>query len=109
MADARWVVEHAQTTLHVAHERIVECLARGQDYTELQDAAAATIGARVELSEAAELIDRVAVDTYDPEHGHTGTETRHDRTDLERGRERAWTAQLTAAAIIDRLEVPAHG
>lgn len=100
------MVEHADPTLHVAHERIVEGLACGRSYTVLEDAAEAAIDARIELAEAPELIDQVALDTYDPEHGHSGTVTERDRADLERGRERAWTAQMTAAAIIDRLEAP---
>lgn len=104
VADARWVVDNAESTLHATHTRIVDGLAAGLDYTVLEEAADAAIEARADLVEGAEIIDQVSADTYDPERGHAGTVSDRDRADLEKGRERAWTAHLTGAAIIDRLD-----
>lgn len=104
VADARWVVTNAEDTLHAVHTRIVEGLASALPYPALEDAADAAVAARADLVEGAEIIDQVALDTYDPEHGHVGLVSDQDRADLERGRERAWTAHLAGSAIIDRLD-----
>jgi hypothetical protein len=104
VADARWVVTNAETTLRAAHTRIVEALAGGVDYLVLEQAADAALEAREDLVDGAEVIERVAMDTYDPARGHIGVVSDRDRADLERGRERAWTAHLAGSAIIDRLD-----
>ena len=104
VADARWVVCHGEVTLRAVHVRIVDGVAGGLDYAVLHDAAAAAIEARAELADGAELIGQVALDTYDPEHGHPGTVNDRDRADLERGREHAWTAHLAGVAILEWLD-----
>lgn len=112
VADARWVVTNAEATLHAVHARIVDGLASGLDYPVLEQAADAALNARGDLADGAEIIDRVALDTYDPERGHVGVVSGRDRADLERGRERAWTAHLAGGAIIDGLDTAAaeqHG
>lgn len=104
VADARWVVTNAETTLHAAHARIVEALAGGVDYLVLEQAADAALEARDDLTAGAEVIEQVAMDTYDPVRGHVGVVSEPTRADLERGRERAWTAHIAGSAIIDRLD-----
>ena len=105
VADARWVVDNAEATLNAVHARIVDGLAAALDYTVLEEAADAAIEVRADLLAGAEIIDRVSLDTYDPDHdGHVGPVSDRDRADLEQGRERAWTAHLAGAAIIDRLD-----
>jgi len=104
VADARWVVTNAEATLHAAHARIVDGLAGGLGYPVVEQAADAALEAREHLAGGAEIIDRVALDTYDPERGHVGVVSERDRADLERGRERAWTAHLAGSAIIDQLD-----
>jgi hypothetical protein len=60
----------------------------------------------VDLAEGTEIIEQVEMDTYDPAvDGHAGVVSEGDRADLERGKERVWTAHLAASAIIDRLRV----
>lgn len=113
VADARWVVTNAEATLHAAHARIVDGLAGGLGYPVLEQAADAVLEARGDLADGAEIIDRVALDTYDPERGgHVGVVSGRDRADLERGRERAWTAHLAGSGVIDGLDTAAaeqHG
>ena len=105
VADARWVVDNAEATLNAVHARIVDGLAAALDYTVLEEAADAAIEVRADLLAGAEIIDRVSLDTYDPDHdGYVGPVSDRDRADLEQGRERAWTAHLAGAAIIDRLD-----
>jgi|SRR5947209_6743512 len=104
VADARWVVTNAEDTLHAVDTRIVDGLASALPYPVLEDAADAAVEAREALAEGAEIIDQVALDTYDPEGGHLGMVSDRDRADLEQGRERAWTAHLAGSAVIDRLD-----
>jgi hypothetical protein len=104
VADARWVVTNAEDTLHAVDTRIVDGLASALPYPVLEDAADAAVEAREALAEGAEIIDQVALDTYDPEHGHVGVVSGRDRADLEKGRERAWTAHLAGSAVIDRWD-----
>ena len=70
----------------------------------LKDTADAAVEAREALAGGAEIIDQVALDTYDPDSGHVGLVSDRDRADLERGRERACTAHLAGGVIIDRLD-----
>lgn len=107
VAEARWVVTNAEATLHTVHARIVDGLAGGLGYRVLEQAADAALEAREDLSGGAEIIEGVALDTYDPERGHVGLASGRDRADLERGRERAWTAHLAGGAIIDQLDTAA--
>jgi hypothetical protein len=108
VADARWVVTNAEDTLHAVHTRIVDGLVGGLPYPVLEEAADAAVEARGDLVEGSEIIDQVALDTYDPEGGHVGVVSDRDRADLEKGRERAWTAHLAGSAIIDRLDSAAE-
>jgi hypothetical protein len=109
VADARWVVTNAEDTLHAVHTRIVDGLVGGLPYPLLEEAADAAVEARGDLVEGSEIIDQVALDTYDPEGGgHVGVVSDRDRADLEKGRERAWTAHLAGSAVIDRLDSAAE-
>jgi hypothetical protein len=109
VADARWVVDNAEATLHAVHTRIVDGLAAALDYTVLEEAADAAIEARADLADGAQIIDQVCLNTYDPEHdGHVGPVSDRYRAALEPGRERAWTAHLAGSAIIDRREFAAE-
>lgn len=105
LADARWVIDNAQSTLHTTHTQIVDGVAGGLAWDLLESAADAALDAREDLTAAAEIIDAVGAATYDPDiDGHTGLVSDQDRHALEQGgRERAWTAHLAGAAIIDRL------
>lgn len=104
LADARWVVDNAQSTLHATDHRIVEALSGGVGWDLLESAADAALEAVDDLAAAAEIIDRVGAATYDPDADtHPGPVGDRDRAALEQGRERAWTAHLAGAAIIDRL------
>lgn len=109
IADARWVVANAEATLHATHTRIVDGVVGGLAYEVLEHAADDAVEARGALADGAEIIEQVAVSTYDPvADGHPGAVADRDRADLEHGRERAWTAHLTASAIIDRLDADDH-
>jgi hypothetical protein len=89
--------------------RFVDGLVDGLPDPLLEEAADAAVEARGDLVEGSEIIDQVALDTYDPEGGgHVGVVSDRDRTDLEKGRERAWTAHLAGSAVIDRLDSAAE-
>lgn len=104
LADARWIVDNAQSTLHATHTQIVDGVAGGLAWDLLESAADAALDARTDLTAAAEIIDEVGAATYNPDiDGHAGAVSDRDRNALERGRELAWTAHLAGAAIIDRL------
>jgi hypothetical protein len=58
LADARWVINNAEDTVHATHKVIVDCVVAGLPWSLLEEAADAVIEARADLADGREIIER---------------------------------------------------